>query len=82
MVFEPFWVSTIIIPPWEICLSSMGICQGDSLVGPFFMLARFFALHCSSSIFPLNLFPSLANHTHIFNLAHFIPFAFKDHFVF
>jgi hypothetical protein len=82
MVFELLWVSTIIIPPWGICLSFVGTCQGDLLVWLLSTLVHFFAFHFSSSIFHLYLFLSLANHTHILSLAHFIPYAFKKHFFF
>ncbi len=62
-----------------VILSSMGTCHGNSLARPRFALSHFHTLCYSSRVFPLCLFPSLANDIHILNLAHVISLAF-DHF--
>jgi len=36
-------------------------CQGDSFTRFLFVFAYFCALHCSSKVFHLNIFPSLIN---------------------
>ncbi len=62
-----------------VILFSMGTCQGDPLVGPFFTFVHFCTLHYFSRVFPSCLFPSLASDTHIFGPTHVISFAF-NHF--
>jgi len=58
-----------------------GMHQGDSFIGPLFVLAHFHVLQFSMTIFPFcKFFPSFANDIHIIGLAFIIHFAF-DHFV-
>jgi hypothetical protein len=55
--------------------------QGDSLVGPLFVLAHFHALQFSMTIFPFcKFFLSFANDTHIIGLVFIVHFSF-NHFV-
>jgi hypothetical protein len=53
--------------------------QGNPLDGPFFVLAHFHALQCSTS-FSLLYFPLPCKHIHIIGLACIVHLAF-DHFV-
>ncbi len=62
-----------------IILSFIGTCYGDPLARPLFILACFHTLKASFVFFFLCFFLSLANDTHIFDLASFVPFSF-DHF--
>jgi hypothetical protein len=54
----------------------MGTHHGDSLIKPLFVFIHFFVFHYSLNVFPSCFFPYLVNNTHIFDLAHVVPFAF------
>jgi hypothetical protein len=62
-----------------IILSFMGTRQGDPFARPFFTFVHSRALQTFYVVFPLCFFLSLANDTHIFGHASFVPFSF-NHF--
>ncbi len=73
-----FLYFSIIIPLRKICLSSFCLWAHIMAIRllNLFLCIYFFVLHYSLNVFPSCFFPYSVNNTHIFDLAHVVPFVF------